>query len=231
MDKKLHEISEHMRQLGLGALAHANWHANCGDCSHTRWWPELSVLQAAHAAEILIKARIAEEHPLLIFEQLPKSGPEERGVLSFEELVGKARTLQFSELPDRLWASTGKRLKNLQRYHSFGRLRNTIQHFAAPNNVDVSQETIEFIYEVVDPFINECWGLFAVDFNDEADPYAYLVAGLVERGIEFLVSPGVLVDIDQIELKWPSDNPAYKAKMGLRLKLEREQRTPLLETR
>ncbi len=218
MDQELRGISNHMRQLGLGALAHANWHANY-DSWENRWWPELSVLQAAHAAEILIKARIAEEHPLLIFEQLPKSGPEVRGVLSFEELVGKARTLQFSELPDRLWAATGKRLKNVERYNKFGRLRNTIQHFAAPNNVDVSQETINFIYEVVDPFINECWGLFAVDFNEDDEPYPYLVAGLVERGVEFLVSPGLLEDVDHIELKWPSDNPAYKAKMGLRLKL------------
>jgi hypothetical protein len=72
LNDTLPSASKHLLKLALGALAHANWHANYisheNDC-----WPELSVLQAAHAAELLIKARIAEEHPLLIFENLPKA--------------------------------------------------------------------------------------------------------------------------------------------------------------
>lgn len=64
-------IWEHIRDLGLGALAHAHRHAAYAAMENPRW-PELSVLQAAHAAELLIKARIAQEHPLLIFEQLPR---------------------------------------------------------------------------------------------------------------------------------------------------------------
>ena len=63
-------ISKHMLSLGLGALAHANYHAHLYSVENDKW-SELSVLQAGHAAEILIKARISQEHPLLIFEQLP----------------------------------------------------------------------------------------------------------------------------------------------------------------
>jgi hypothetical protein len=220
MDQNLREISSHMRGLGLGALTHANWHANY--FSHDNpWWAELSVLQAAHAAEILIKARIAEEHPLLIFEQLPKSAAEEGQVLSLKQLVEKARTIQFADLPDRLWASTGKRLPNLERYHNFSRIRNTIQHFASPDHIDVSTETINFIYGVIDPFINDCWGLYAIDYNEDDEPYVYLVEHLIRRGVVFLVSPKMLDDLEQMRLEWPSDNPAYEAEMKRRFAVAR----------
>lgn len=70
MNPALKGIWEHMLDLGLGALAHANRHAAYAAMENERW-PQLSVLQAAHAAELIIKARIAqEEHPLLIFEHL-----------------------------------------------------------------------------------------------------------------------------------------------------------------
>lgn len=58
VDAELKSVHEHMLRLALGALAHANWHAHFkswdNDC-----WAELSVLQAAHAGEIFLKARIA----------------------------------------------------------------------------------------------------------------------------------------------------------------------------
>ena len=62
------DIASNMLDLGLGSLTHANRLAAYQDY-HNDKWGELSVLQAAHAAEILIKAKIAEEHPLLIFEK------------------------------------------------------------------------------------------------------------------------------------------------------------------
>lgn len=124
LDKQLRTVHKHMRGLGLGALAHANWHANYHSFEND-WWSELSVLQAAHAAEILIKARIAQRHPLLIFEHLPKP-PAIKTKLSLEHLLQQGRTYQYSELPDRLWAATGIMVPNLSLYKSFGRLRNSI---------------------------------------------------------------------------------------------------------
>src|SRR5258708_6221421 len=175
----LDEVHEHMLGLALGALAHANWHANYYSMEN-QYWSELSVLQAAHAAEILIKARIAQEHPLLIFEQLPKA-PTEDEPLSLKRIVESGRTYQYADLPDRLWATTGIKLPELERYRAFGRLRNSIQHFTVPENVDVSEETIRFIFEVIDPFIHDCWGLYAVDFNEDYEPYVYFVEGLIRR--------------------------------------------------
>jgi hypothetical protein len=209
-----------MLALGLGALAHANWHANYYSTDNEHWG-ELSVIQAAHAAEILIKARIAKEHPLLIFEQLPRPENTKKTRLSFEQLITSGRTYQYADLPARLWATTGIRLPNLEKYRAFGQLRNSIQHFAAPHR-DVSQEAIEFIYGVIDPFINKCWGLFAVDFNEDHEPYVYLVAGLIRRSVPFLVSRGVIRDWKYTDQNWSADNPAYRKLIEKRVQKARK---------
>lgn len=125
MNKELEEIPKHMLKLGLSALAHANRHA-CYWSIENDNWAELSVLQAAHAAEILIKARIAEEHPLLIFEQFPKISDEKVDMVTLFE---KGKTIEWSDLPQRLWASAGIKLPNIEMLRSFGKLRNGIQHF------------------------------------------------------------------------------------------------------
>jgi hypothetical protein len=220
LDKQLRTVHKHMRGLGLGALAHANWHANYHSFEND-WWSELSVLQAAHAAEILIKARIAQRHPLLIFEHLPKP-PAIKTKLSLEHLLQQGRTYQYSELPDRLWAATGIMVPNLSLYKSFGRLRNSIQHFASPKQ-DVSKDAIEFIYGVIDPFINLCWKLFAIDYNEDHEPYVYLVAGLIRSGVPFLVSRGVIEHLEYLEMNWPPNNPKYKKLMLDRLRAAQAQ--------
>src|SRR5436190_9366019 len=126
MNPALRGIWEHMRELGLGALAHANRHAAYAGDNPS--WPELAVLQAAHSAELLIKARIAQEHPLLIFEQLPRSTQASGPRLDLQDLFKQGRTFQWSDLPDRLWADAGISIPNRDTFESFGKLRNGIQH-------------------------------------------------------------------------------------------------------
>jgi hypothetical protein len=179
-------------------------------------WGELSVIQAAHAAEILIKARIAEEHPLLIFEYLPKPIPGKTARLELEQLIENGRTYQYGDLPDRLWATTGIKLPELDLYRSFGRLRNAIQHFTSPSRA-VSHEAIEFIFRVIDPFVHQCWGLYAVDYNEDYEAYIYFVAGLIRRGVRFLVSPGVIETWDATEKDWPESDPSYQHEMETRV--------------
>ena len=122
----------------------------------------LSILQAAHAAEIFLKARIAQEHPLLIFELLPRSTQVDEPLLSLAHLFERGRTVQ---------------------YQQFGRLRNTIQHFALPDNCDFSLETSRFIYGVVDPFMNQSWRLYAVDYCEDSEGNEYLIPTLVARSV------------------------------------------------
>ena len=219
MNSELERVSEHMLTLGLGALAHANLHANFASDQNNSW-PELSVLQAAHAAEILIKARIAQEHPLLIFEKFPISKKATDNFLELKHLFEGGTTIQYKDLPERLWATTGIKLEKLEleKYQAFGKLRNSIQHFAPPQEVDFCGKTIDFIYEVIDPFINKCWGLYAIDYNEDAlAERIFLIEGLIDRGIKFLVSPNS-VDCcgGDMDFEWPKNNPGYEQEMRLR---------------
>ena len=216
MNPALKGIWEHMRSLGLGALAHANRHAAYMAIDNQRW-PELSVLQAAHAAELLIKARIAQEHPLLIFEHVPRPSQASAAHLDLEDLFKQGRTFQWSDLPDRLWAATGLSIPNKDRFVSFGKLRNGIQHFAPTPDGDPSEETLRFVFEVIDPFINDCWGLFAIDYDEDDEPYVYFVMALVNREIPFLISPEAAAEFQHWDVDWSKVSPAYKNEMHARV--------------
>lgn len=190
MNKEFDGVWEHMRSLGLAALAHANRHAAYFDPANCHW-SDLSVLQAAHAAEIIIKARIAQEHPLLIFEEFPKFSSCENSELTLRNLFEKGQTIQWHELPTRLWAATGIKIPNQNEFVKFGKLRNGIQHFvSAPiDSDDMSRITLQFVFDVIDPFINECWGLFAIDYDEDYDSYENFPPTLIRNEIRFLVSP------------------------------------------
>jgi hypothetical protein len=217
LNSELERVSKHMLELGLGALAHANWHANFVS-NHNNSWPELSVLQAAHAAEILIKARIAQKHPLLIFNKFPGSKGKTNDFLKLKQLFENSRTIQYKDLPERLRVTTDIELTNLKKYEEFGKLRNSIQHFAPPQEVDFCGKTIDFIYDVIDPFINECWVLYAIDYNeDDLKERVWLIESLIRREVEFLVSPKVLDCYEDMgDFQWPKNNPGYEQVMRIR---------------
>lgn len=215
MNLALSDVWTHMRDLGLGALAHANRHAAYAAMENKRW-PELSVLQAAHAAELLIKARIAEEHPLLVFEKLPRSTKSAGPMLDVQDLFRYGRTLQWADLPERLWAATGLVIPNQERFDSLGQLRNGLQHFAPPTAVDASEETLRFVFKVIDPFINDCWGLFAIDYDEDYEPYIYFLPELVHREILFRVSPDAAACFGDWDVDWSRVGPQYKAEMHSR---------------
>lgn len=184
MHPDMKKISEHMKEIGLGVLAQAQKNAFFWHYVNHLDEGVFAVLQASHAAELLLKAAIAEQHPLLIFSQLPKSVNTDGELLNFESLFDKGRTLDYSELPERLWATTGYKIKELDLYNDFGRLRNGIQHFAVPE-IDFGQETGEFIYKVIDPIMENFWGLYAVEYCDDEEPEEYLLPVLVNRRINF----------------------------------------------
>lgn len=215
MNPALKGIWENMRNLGLGALAHANRHA-AYDGWENKGWPYLAVLQAAHAAELLIKARIAQEHPLLIFDQLPKASGAIGEMLDLDDLLKQGRTVGWTDLPDRLWAATGITVDRAT-FMNFGRLRNAIQHFAQPPTSDPGGEALEFIFSVVDPFIHHCWELYAVDYDEDHEPYVYFVNSLVSREIPFLVSPEAAATFDRWDVKWEDATPAYAQVMKERV--------------
>ncbi len=211
MQEDLKKVYQHMIRLGMGVLTHANYHSNYHSYQNPVW-SELSVLQAAHSAEILIKARIAQEHPLLIFEKLPHLSNNSTELLNFEHLLEKGKTIQYSDLPERLWATTGIKLKDIELFNKFGMLRNKIQHFASPKDTDCGKEALKFIFTIIDPFINECWGLYAIDCNEDSEQYKYLIEGLIENEILFLISPSSIDDLKEVEFNW-TKNKKYKKEM------------------
>ncbi|MEQ0583466.1 hypothetical protein PANTOEA_17800 [Pantoea dispersa] len=218
MDLNLKDVYKHMIDLGAGSLAHANYLAHFYDMSNVMW-SQLGVLQAAHACEIFLKARLAQEHPLLIFESLPKSTADcvnkTTGLLDFESLLEKGQTITYSELPEKVWAATGKKINNTQLYNDFGKMRNSIQHFAAPNK-DVSLLTSQFIYEVIDPFINSEWDMCAMSYCDDSEQYEYLIPILAKRNVYFTVSKKIYGGLAELTRLVEEGTPAYKKEMILR---------------
>ncbi|MDY4372981.1 hypothetical protein [Pectobacterium carotovorum] len=218
MDASLKNVYEHMIALGAGSLAHANYLAHFYDINN-EMWSQLGVLQAAHACEIFLKARLAQEHPLLIFDSLPKSTADcvskTTGLLDFESLLEKGQTITYSELPEKVWAATGVKINNIKLYNDFGKLRNSIQHFAAPKK-DVSLLTSQFIYDVIDPFINAEWDMCAMDYCDDSAQYEYLIPVLASRNVHFIVSQKIHGGLEELTQLIADGDVSYKNEMMLR---------------
>lgn len=160
MHENLREVAEYMQRFGRSSLAHAlSMMVGAVDASSDYGYnsSELAVLHAAHAAEILIKSRIAEEHPLLIFSTIPKSTKSD-DLLDIKALFEDGKTINYAQLPERLWATTGYKLRHSKDYQDFGKLRNNIQHFApSKSSRELKQATLHFIFHVLDTFIAETW--------------------------------------------------------------------------
>lgn len=125
----------------------------------------MCVVHVAHAAEILLKARIAQEHPLLIFSKLP-SPNKKNDYLGLIDLLENGRTLGYEELPNQLWATTGIKIEgeSLEKYKTFGRIRNQIIHFSIPNENAPDVLTIRYSLEFLDPLVESFWGRSVFDF-------------------------------------------------------------------
>jgi hypothetical protein len=145
----------------------------------------LAVVHAATGAEVLLKARIAEEHPLLIFGKLPthRSTAE---ALTIQELFEHGRTVDYFALPDLLWAATGHRMVGEEEFRRFGHLRNRIVHFAV-SDVDHCEATLRFCIEIIEPLVhhfwNDCTLIYAEEWMEEILSAGDLEEHLVYYGI------------------------------------------------
>ncbi len=200
MNPETKQVSQHMKEFGLHILGRAIYDATFSEITRP-FAHMLSVVHAAHGAEILIKARIAEEHPLLIFKSYPKSNTT-KDVLSIKELFKYGRTLIYSELPEVLWATTGYRIKELDRYQKFGDLRNIIVHFSAAPDCEASTETLKFALEVLDYIVQDFWGESLIYYSQEWDD-VIISEGYLREQIEQLniqVHPDTQKQIESLDL-------------------------------
>ncbi|MBL0643365.1 hypothetical protein JD502_10540 [Aeromonas veronii] len=185
MNPELKNISEHILAMGIGVLSQAQKNVFYTSYGYDSRLDEgvYGMLQAAHAAELIIKAAIAEQHPLLIFSNLPKSTKEEDGFLSLNDLFESGKTIQYVDLPERLWAATGYKIEAIDLFNKFGKLRNCIQHFATPDR-DLRTETTYFIYNVIDPILEYFWSKYAIEYVD-LDGYEDDIFEIInERGLK-----------------------------------------------
>lgn len=149
-------------------------------------WPLMSVLNAAHAGELFLKAIIATEHPLLIFKDIVALDDGKLDELDLGRLLMRGRTHDFEKLPQVLWATTGLRIPNPDCYEHLRQARNAIQHFCPPDNRDLSELSLEFIYTVLDPLIAERFGIYAIEHHEDHNvSYDYVVACLLRHELRF----------------------------------------------
>lgn len=178
MHPETRNIAEHMKNFGLHILGRAI----CDSTSSEMLKPyahALSIVHAAHGAEIVLKARIAQEHPLLIFERLPNSASTSTS-LTVTELLNSGRSIHYEELPEMLWAATGYRFSSCEKFLQFGRLRNQIMHCAVPEG-KLSDVTLRFCFEVVEPLVWDFWQESLVPYSAEWDDEIVLDGYLAEQ--------------------------------------------------
>lgn len=187
MHEALKDIPERILNYASGALTQANHHAVFYDPGNEHWG-FMSVVNAAQAGELFLKAIIAQVHPLLLFKDFFSldTGQED---LDFNDLVLRGKTHDFSKLPKVLWAATGERVPNIEIYNELQKSRNAIQHFCAPEDDRYFRQlSLKFIYSVIDPLINKHFGMHAIEFHeDHMIGYDYVVASLIRHQIRFSV--------------------------------------------
>jgi hypothetical protein len=180
------QVAHHMREFGLSILGRAIYDATFSENMRPFAHP-LAVVHAAHGAEIVLKARIAEEHPLLIFSKLPPPSctPDS---LTIQELFEYGRSYDYGDLPNLLWAATGHRIVNVEDYQSFGKLRNQIVHFGVPQPFGLAEDALRFCIEVLEPILDQFWGESAIPYAEEWDDViasdGYLEQQLRQHGIK-----------------------------------------------
>ncbi|WP_400767279.1 hypothetical protein [Methylosinus sporium] len=187
MNEQLRQIPDRILGLAIAALTQANTHAVFADPGNEHW-PLMSVLNAAHAGELFLKAIIASEHPLLIFKDVVGLDDSRADELDIQTLLTRGRTHDFEKLPQVLWAATGIRVPNLECYEHIRKARNAIQHFCPPDRSDLRNLSLEFIYSIIDPLIVRRFGLYAIEYHEDHNvSYDYVVASLLNREIRFSI--------------------------------------------
>ncbi len=185
MNAELRSIPDRILGLACAALTQANHHAVFMDPG-SEHWPLMSVLNTAHAGELFLKAIIAAEHPLLIFKDLVTLDDKNTDELDLKQLLTRGRTHDFEKLPQVLWATTGLRIPNPECYERLRQARNAIQHFCPPNDCDLSELSLEFIYTILDPLIADRFGIYAIEHHeDHSVGYDYVVACLLNHELRF----------------------------------------------
>lgn len=161
------KIASQMRDFGLSMVAKGVVNATFSEAGEP-YSHAMGLVQVANGFEILIKSKIVEEHPLLVFNKIPKEANLLDGNIKMEDLIEHGQTIMYSELPDRLWATTGYKIDPIELFNRFGRVRNQIIHFAVPK-ISLSDLTLEFTFKIIEKAINSWWDTTILDYSQDHD--------------------------------------------------------------
>jgi len=174
------ELALHMRELGLHMIGKGLVNATFAEILFP-YNQAMAIIHIGHGAELIIKARIAEEHPLLIFSSIPKSSSSVESKLGIIDLLEKGQTFGYAELPERLWAVTGDIVPGIDVYNKFGKLRNQIIHLAVPDE-RLADIALSFGFGVLEKLVNMWWDetllSYAVSYDTE---YLFYVFEQLDR--------------------------------------------------
>lgn len=216
--KALENMHIRILDTAKGALAQANTHAVYFDPGREHW-DQMSILNAALAGELFLKAIIAKEHPLLIFRDLFHLDDSQQDEMDVAKIIEKGKTYNFDTLPKLLWVTTGERIADPKSFEQIRRVRNSIQHFCVPENIPLRRLSLDFIYKNVDPLINKYFGLYAIEYHEEMSiGYDYVVNCLV--GCELIFSVPDNFEVSEIDLEGVLSKTRKSYQKEMRRKME-----------
>lgn len=166
--KDRQRMANQMRDFGLYMVAKGIVNATFSELG-SPYNHAMGVVHVANGFEILIKARIVEEHPLLVFDKIPKQKSIADSNIKFGDLLEHGQTIMYSELPERLWATTGYKIEPIKLYNDFGKIRNQIIHFAVPEDTSLSDLTLNFTFQIIERAINKWWDTTILEYAMEYD--------------------------------------------------------------
>lgn len=165
--KDKYKIASQMRDFGLSMVAKGVVNATYSEAGEP-YSHAMGLVQVANGFEILIKSKIVEEHPLLVFNKIPKEANLVDRNIKMEDLIEHGQTIMYSELLDRLQATTGYKIEPIELYNKFGRVRNQIIHFAIPDT-SLSDLTLEYTFKIIEKAINNWWDTTILDYAQDYD--------------------------------------------------------------
>jgi hypothetical protein len=216
MHDALKGISDRILDNALGALMQANTTAVFHDpgMEHRE---QMSILSAALAGELFLKAIIASEHPLLIFKDLFHLDQPRNDIFDIEEIIRSGRTYGFEHLPRLLWVSTGERVADPENYDAVRVARNSVQHFCSPGNTRLRELSLQFIYRNIDPLINKHFGICAIEYHEDHVGYDHVVACLIAHELEFSIPIGFGITEIDLYARVAETSLSYKNGFGAKL--------------
>jgi hypothetical protein len=128
-----------------------------------------SVEQRAHRAN-----RRLRRYPRLCGSRAGPGAANRRNRLRL--LLGQA---QYHELPELLWATTGIKIQRLEQFQKFGKLRNASVHFSVPEDEEWHGTTVRFLFEVIEPLVDQFGGESMVPYAAVWDEYVCEPDGLL----------------------------------------------------